>query len=255
MSKICGRSTSRFSGNPPRSEASPYGGGCSSPLPLAGDAAGGPLTRPEGAGRLIPRLVRRGSHNALWCVNCWPCSIPRAGCAGPDGACGCWPGLRVVLPSGAHGGARAGVARSHPRQTRHEPRRHDAALPQVSFPIWCGRPRSRHACSPSGEMSAPWLTAPLGGGAVARAGGGARSLGLLLVAPYSILPPHQTHHEPHQRVASPVGDSIPEPHPEARSEPPAECPAPWATMLSTNPPVCWCWPPGLRRCWVLGAVC
>jgi hypothetical protein len=78
------------------------------------------------------------------------------------------------------------------------------------------------------------------------------------VAPYSILPPHQTHHEPHQRVASPVGDSIPEPHPEARSEPPGECPAPWATVLPTSPPpAAGAGPPGCggAGCWVLGAGC
>ena len=68
-------------------------------------------------------------------------------------------------------------------------------------------------------------------------------------------PPYPMQHEPHQRVASPVGDSIPEPRPEARSEPPGECPAPWATMLPTSLPVCWCWPPGLWRCWVWSAVC
>ena len=73
------------------------------------------------------------------------------------------------------------------------------------------------------------------------------------MAPYSILPPHQMQHEPHQRVASPVGDSIPEPHPEARSEPPAECPAPWATMLSTNPPRLLVLAP--RAAAVLGVVC
>ena len=54
--------------------------------------------------------------------------------------------------------------------------------------------------------------------------------------PYSILPPHQMQHEPHQRVASPVGDSIPEPRPEAHGEPPGECPAPWATVLPTSLP-------------------
>jgi len=102
----------------------PYGGRCSSPRLPAGDAAGGPLARPEGAGRLIPHLVRRGSHNALWCVGCWPCSIPRAGCgveslhtheplpgwrsctpravgAGPGcGCCSCW-GFSVPSPPDA----------------------------------------------------------------------------------------------------------------------------------------------------------
>jgi len=67
---------------------------------------------------------------------------------------------------------------------------------------------------------------------------------------------------PTRRITKPTSESrarwvtrSPSPAPRPAASPRGECPAPWATVLPTSPPVCWCWPPGLRRCWVLGAGC
>ena len=194
----------------------------------------------------------------MWCVGCWPCSIPRAGCAGPDGTRGCWPGLWVVVPSGAHGGARAVVARSHPHQTRHEPRRHDAALPQVSFPIWRSRPRSRHACSPSGAMSAPWLTAPFGGG------------GQLLVQAAVLDPsgccswPPTRSSPPTRCSTSPTSESrarwvtqSPSPAPRPAASPRGSVPRPGPRCSPRAPPAAGAGPPGCggAGCGLWSAVC
>ena len=227
----------------------PYGGRCSSPRLPAGDAAGGPLARPEGAGRLIPHLVRRGSHNALWCVGCWPCSIPRAGCgveslhtheplpgwrsctpravgAGPGcGCCSCW-GFSVPSPPDA---ARAPptrrgtapsliphLAQQAPQQARVQPlgwyvRALADCSPRREGSCLCRRCYScRRRCSiPRAAARGPVLDPP---------------------------PPTRCSTSPTSESRARWVTQSPSPAPRPAASPRGECPAPWATVLPTGLP-------------------